>query len=89
MSITRTDIFNFKSKTECDKYIANHKEFIKKSKDLRDTGDTLGKCHLGVFVDFFYFKIEVACGFYKKAIVYSWREQNNFDIHDNLVFDGG
>ena len=37
-----------------------------KTKDLRDTGDTLGKCHLGVFVDFFYFKIEVACGFYKR-----------------------
>ena len=28
MSITRTDIFNFKSKTDCDKYIASHKEFM-------------------------------------------------------------
>ena len=32
MSITRTVIFNLKSKTESDKYIENHKEFLQKLK---------------------------------------------------------
>ena len=29
MTISRTDIFNFKSDVECEKYISSHKEFMK------------------------------------------------------------
>ena len=87
MSITRTDIFNFKSKTECDKYIASHKEFmqaievegIQEIHWVRATPESLlifsilkSKEHADVI----------------KRIANKWREQHDFDIHDTLVFDG-
>jgi len=87
LSITRTDIFNFKSETECDKYISNHKEFMKKLEIegiqeihwVRATPESLlifsilkSKEHADVI----------------KGIANKWREQNDFGIHDMLVFDG-
>ena len=87
MTITRTDIFNFKSKTECDKYIASHKEFmqalevegIQEIHWVRATPESLlifsilkSKEHADVI----------------KGIANKWREQHDFGIHDTLVFDG-
>ena len=87
MSIRRTVIFNLKSKTESDKYIKNHKEFLQKLKIegiqeihwVRATPESLlifsilkSKEHADVI----------------KGIANKWREQHDFDIHDTLVFDG-
>ena len=87
LSITRTDILNFKSETECQKYIASHKEFIKTLEIegiqeihwVRATPESLlifsiltSKEHADVI----------------KGIANKWREQHDFDIHDTLVFDG-
>ena len=87
MSITRTDIFNFKSKAECDKYIASYKEFmqtlevegIQEIHWVRATPESLlifsilkSKEHADVM----------------KGIANKWREKHDFGIHDTLVFDG-
>ena len=87
MSITGTDIFNFKSKTECDKYIASHKDFmqtleiegIEEIHWVRATPESLlifsilkSKEHANV----------------TKGIANKWREQHDFGIHDTRIFDG-
>ena len=87
MSITRTDIVNFKSKAECDKYIASHKEFmqalcvegIQEINWVRATPESVlifsilkSKEHADAI----------------KEIANKWREQHDFGIHDTIVFDG-
>ena len=58
-----------------------------KTKSWRDTGDTLGPCHSGVFVVFSILKL-TECADCIKTIANRWREQNDFGIDDMLVFDG-
>ena len=87
LSITRTDILNFKSEIECDKYIARHKNFmqtleiegIQEIHWVRATPESLlifsilkSKEHADVI----------------KGIANKWREQHDFGIHDTLIFDG-
>ena len=87
MSITRTDIFNFKSETECDKYIASHREFMKSLEIegiqeihwVRATPESL--------LIFSILKSKEDADLIKSK-ANEWREKYKFNIHDMLVFDG-
>ena len=87
MSITRTDIFNFKSETECDKYIASHREFMKSLEIegiqeihwVRATPESL--------LIFSILKSKEDADVIKSK-ANEWREKYKFNIHDMLVFDG-
>ena len=89
MSITVTNIFNFKSQTECEKYVASHRDFIKSLKFeveviqeihwVRATPDSLLTFAI----------VDSKENFETISIkANQWREKFGFDIHDMLVFDG-
>ena len=87
MSITRTDIFNFKSKTECDKYIASHKEFMQA---LEVEGIQEIHWVRATPVSVLTFAIVDTKENFETISTKAnqWREKFAFDIHDMLVFDG-
>ena len=88
MSITKTNIFNFKSESDCDEYISNHRAFFKSLKKedglqeihwVRATADSL--------LTFTIIESEEH-GTLIQNKAKEWREKNDFNIHDMLVFDG-
>ena len=87
MSITRTDIFNFKSKTECDKYFASHKEFMQA---LEVEGIQEIHWVRATPVSVLTFAIVDTKENFETISTKAnqWREKFAFDIHDMLVFDG-
>ena len=90
MSITRTDIFNFKSQTECEKYIASHRVFIK---SLKFEVEGIQEIHWvrATPASVLTFAIVDTKENFETISTKAnqWREKFAFDIHDMLVFDGG
>lgn len=87
MTISRTDIFNFKSDVECEKYISSHKEFMK-SLDVKGLQEIhwVRATPESLLIFSIFDSQEVANQAKSKAN--EWREKFKFDIHDTLIFDG-
>ena len=86
MSISRTDIFNFKSKTERDKYITSQKECMK-TLYLKGYRRFIGCVPIQSLCYFFSILKSKEHADFIKEITNKLREQNEFDIRDTLVFD--
>ena len=87
--MTVTNIFNFKSQTECEKYIASHRDFIK---SLKFEVEGIQEIHWirATPVSVLTFAIVDTKENFETISTKAnqWREKFAFDIHDMLVFDG-
>ena len=89
LSITVTNIFNFKSQTECEKYIASHRDFIKSLKfDIEGIQEIHWVRAIPVSVLTFAIVDTIENFETISTKLNQWREKLAFDIHDMLVFDG-
>ena len=89
LSITVTNIFNFKSQTECEKYISSHRDFIKSSKVEVKGIQEIHWVRAKLLSVLTFAIVDSKANFETISIkANQWREKFAIDIHDMLVFDG-